>query len=111
MVMRRTRLDYYMLSGVPTKTQGSVENMLDRTNSPSADRIAGIVAELLAKRAVARPVGRDDDLRELLTSMDMVNLMLTVEASFDLKLPDRAMTPANFRSIATIETLVATLLP
>jgi acyl carrier protein len=80
--------------------------MLDRTNSPSGDRIVDIVAELLAKRSVTRPVGRDDDLRELLTSMDMVNLMLTVEASFDLKLPDRAMTPANFRSIATIDALV-----
>jgi acyl carrier protein len=82
--------------------------MLDRTSS-SADQIAGIVVEILSKRAVTRAVGLDDDLRELMTSMDMVNLMLTIEAVFDLKLPDRAMTPANFRSIAAIDALVKTL--
>src|ERR1700674_802811 len=84
--------------------------MLDRPTSSCRDKIIGIVAELLARRAVTRPVGVDDDLRELLTSMDMVNLMLTVEAELDLKLPERAMTPANFRSIATIDALVADLL-
>ena len=82
--------------------------MLDRTSS-TADGIAGIVAEILSKRSVTRPVGLDDDLRELMTSMDMVNLMLTIEAAFDLKLPDRAMTPANFRSIAAIDALVTSL--
>ena len=82
--------------------------MLDRISS-SVDTIAGIVAEILSKRAVTRPVGLDDDLRELMTSIDMVTLMLTIEAAFDLKLPDRAMTPANFRSIAAIDALVKTL--
>ena len=82
--------------------------MLDRTSS-TCDKIAGIVAEILMRRAVTRPVGPDDDLRELMTSMDMVTLMLTIEAAFDLKLPDREMTPANFRSIAAIDALVKTL--
>ena len=55
-------------------------------------------------------VGRDDDLPEAgLSSLDMVNLMLAVEAEFDLKIPDRDMIPANFRSIARIEALVHTL--
>jgi acyl carrier protein len=36
----------------------------------------------------------------------MVNLMLAVEAEFDLKIPDREMTPSNFRSIACIVRLV-----
>ncbi len=57
------------------------------------------------------PVGRDDDLTESgLSSLDMVNLMLAVEAEFDVKIPDRDMTPANFRTIARIDALVGALL-
>jgi acyl carrier protein len=32
--------------------------------------------------------------------------MLAVEAEFDLKIPDREMTPSNFRSIERITKLV-----
>ena len=39
----------------------------------------------------------------------MVNLMLAVEAEFDLEIPQAEMTPENFRSIETIETLVGAL--
>ena len=52
------------------------------------------------------------DLREAgLTSLDMVNLMLAVEAEFDIEIPQADMTPENFRSIETIEALVAVLEP
>jgi acyl carrier protein len=40
----------------------------------------------------------------------MVNLMLAVETEFDIKIPDRDMTPSNFRSIAQIDKLVGALL-
>ncbi len=85
--------------------------MLDRINSSVTDRIAGLVRQLLAKRAIERAVGRDEDLAECgLSSLDMVNLMLAVESEFDVKIPDRDMTPANFRSIARIDALVGGLL-
>jgi acyl carrier protein len=84
--------------------------VLDRSNSSQADRIATLVRQMLAKRSVDRPVGRDEDLTESgLSSLDMVNLMLAVEGEFDLKIPDQDMTPSNFRSIARIETLVGAL--
>ena len=58
-----------------------------------------------------RSVGRDEDLSESgLSSLDTVNLMLAVEAEFDVKIPDRDMTPANFRTIARIDALVGALL-
>ena len=70
-----------------------------------------IVRGLLADRSISRSVSSDDDLREIgLTSLDMVNLMLSVEAEFDLEIPEVDITPANFRSISTISSLVATLL-
>jgi len=85
--------------------------VLDRVTPTAADRIAALVGKTLAKRAIARAVGRDDDLTEAgLSSLDMVNLMLAVEAEFDIKMSDRDMTPANFRNLARIEALVGGLL-
>jgi acyl carrier protein len=84
--------------------------VLDRAENAVTDRVDGLVRRLLTKRAIDRSVGRDDDLTEAgLSSLDMVNLMLAVETEFDLKIPDREMTPTNFRSIARIEALVHTL--
>ena len=85
--------------------------MLDLTNAPSTERVAQLVRQLLAKRSIDRSVGYDDVLSECgLSSLDMVNLMLAVETEFDIKIPDRDMTPSNFRSIARIDKLVGALL-
>jgi acyl carrier protein len=46
-----------------------------------------------------------------LTSMDMVNLVLAVESEFDLMIPETSITPANFRSVAAISTLIDVLQP
>lgn len=80
-------------------------------NSDLTERVGALVRQMLAKRSIDRTVGYDDDLGESgLSSLDIVNLMLAVEAEFDLKIPDRDMRPANFRSIARIEALVSGLL-
>lgn len=85
--------------------------MLDRLNLSTADRVAVLVRQILAKRGVERALGRDEDLTEAgLSSLDMVNLMLAVETEFDVKIPDRDMTPSNFRSLGRIEALLAGLL-
>jgi acyl carrier protein len=85
--------------------------LLDRTNTNSTERVAQLVRQLLAKRSIDRSVGYDDVLSECgLSSLDMVNLMLAVETEFDIKIPDRDMTPSNFRSIAQIDKLVGALL-
>lgn len=82
--------------------------MLDRADIHLTDRVALLVRGILDKRAIARPVGRDEDLRASgLSSLDVVNLMLAVEAEFAVKIPEREMTPANFRSIGRIAALVA----
>jgi acyl carrier protein len=85
--------------------------VLDRSNSSPGERVTALVQNLLAKRSIRHPVGREADLTETgLTSLDMVNLMLAVEAEFDVKIPDRHMTPANFRTVARIDALVGALL-
>jgi acyl carrier protein len=75
-------------------------------------RITGLVRAILEKRSITRSVGRDEELGACgISSLDMVNLMLAVEAEFDVKIPDRDMTPANFRSVARIEALIEKLKP
>ena len=84
--------------------------LLDRTDAHSTERVAQLVRQLMAKRSIDRSVGYDDVLSECgLSSLDMVNLMLAVETEFDIKIPDRDMTPSNFRSIAQIDKLVGAL--
>jgi acyl carrier protein len=80
-------------------------------NCTLSERIAALVRGPLTKRSIKPAVGYEDDLSECgLTSLDLVNLMLAVEAEFDLKIPELDMRPANFRSIARIEALVTRLM-
>jgi acyl carrier protein len=86
--------------------------MADGSLMSTRDRIAGIVTGLLAKRRGPSAAAPDADLMESgLTSLDMVNLMLSVEAEFDIEIPQEAMTPDNFRSIPAIEAVIRTLRP
>jgi len=81
--------------------------VLDRPAASATARIAALAGAFLAKRGVDRAVGPDEDLTASgLNSLDMVNLMLAVEAAFAVKIPDRDMTPANFRTVARIAALV-----
>ncbi len=84
--------------------------MLDRINADVTDRVALLVHRIMGKQAITRPIGHEDDLRANgLSSLNLVNLMLLVEEEFALKIPEREMTPANFRSIARIADLVGAL--
>ena len=74
------------------------------------ESVVQVVRRILVERSIDRPVSADDDLREIgLTSLDMVDLVLSVESRFDLKIPEAAITPANFRSIVAIDALVTSL--
>jgi acyl carrier protein len=84
--------------------------VLDRSKNNVADRVAALVRNVLDREEIKETVGPDDDLRRSgLSSLGLVNLMLSVEAEFDLRIPEREMTPANFRSITRIVELVDTL--
>jgi len=84
--------------------------VLDRSRNNVADRVAALVRKVLDREEIQETVGPEDDLRTSgLSSLGLVNLMLSVEAEFDLKIPEREMTPANFRSITRIVELVDTL--
>jgi acyl carrier protein len=91
-----------------SNTNGNVGDAGDNL----AERVAHLVRRSLGQQATAKPIGRDDDLRASgLSSLGLVNLMLAVEEEFALKIPERDMTPANFRSIARIIDLICALSP
>jgi acyl carrier protein len=84
--------------------------MADGTGISPQAQITAIVEALLAKRTGPQSVAADQNLTEAgLTSLDMVNLMLSIEDEFGVEIPQRRMTPANFRSVAAIEQLVSGL--
>jgi acyl carrier protein len=73
-----------------------------------AERVIAIACRMLVKRGNNTIPTSNDNLREAgLTSLDMVNLMLAVEAEFDIEIPQSAMTPDNFDTIRAIEILVS----
>ncbi len=74
------------------------------------DTLVDLVATILKRNGVERTVDAQADLvNQGLTSVDMVHLMLAIEAAFDVTIPQSGLTPENFRSIATIEALLAKL--
>ena len=76
--------------------------------SSAKDRITAIASRMLLKRGITAIPGSTDNLREAgLTSLDMVNLMLAIEAEFDIEIPQSAMTPDNFDTIAAMDALVS----
>ena len=75
------------------------------------DRILVLVNAILEQNAVVAEVGGDASLVDIgLTSMDMVSLMLGVEAEFDFTIPQSEITPENFQSIATLERMIVSQL-
>ena len=74
------------------------------------DRVVAIVKTILVQNSISADVHPELRLVDVgLTSMDMVKLMLDVEAEFDFTIPQTEITPENFQSIASIENLVSAL--
>ena len=74
------------------------------------DRIFGIVRRTFRANTATTQLRSEQSLQDAgLTSLDMVTLMLAVEAEFNLEIPQQEMTPENFRSVATIGRLVTSL--
>src|SRR3974390_851143 len=72
--------------------------------------VIAVVRRMLIERSLDAAVTADADLREIgLTSLAMVDLVLSVESELDLQIPEAQITPANFRSIAAIDALVSAL--
>jgi acyl carrier protein len=77
----------------------------------SSERLIGLVRQILGPPAASRPLPIDARLSDIgMSSIKMVNLMLAVEAEFNLTIPQEDITPENFSSIAAVESLISRLL-
>lgn len=71
------------------------------------DRILALVKAILRQNTIASDVTPESLLVDIgLTSMDMVNLMLSVEAEFDFTIPQDQITPENFQSVVTLQRMI-----
>jgi acyl carrier protein len=74
-------------------------------------RIVALVQAILTQNEIVADVQPGARLVDIgLTSVDMVNLMLGVEAEFDFMIPQDQITPENFQSVETLERMVASTL-
>ncbi len=70
-------------------------------------RLLALVKSILQQNAIVSDLAPTTLLVDVgLTSMDMVNLMLAVEAEFDFTIPQAEITPENFQSVETLNRLV-----
>ena len=71
------------------------------------ERVLSVVRNVLEQNAIIADVHPESRLVDIgLDSMDMVALMLKVEAEFDLTLPQPEITPENFQSVKTLEVMI-----
>ena len=82
--------------------------------APNADiqeRILVLVRSILQQNSITAQVDPESRLVDVgLTSMDMVNLMLSVEAEFDFTIPQSEITPENFQSVKTLQLMIVSQL-
>jgi acyl carrier protein len=71
------------------------------------NRVLGLVKSILEQNSIAAELKPESLLVDVgLTSMDMVNLMLGVEAEFDFTIPQSQITPENFQSVKTLKLMI-----
>lgn len=79
-------------------------------DTPIDARICAILNQHGRMSADASTLKADDDLYQAgLTSHASVNVMLALEATFDIEFPDRLLTRSSFQSIAAIRSAVIEL--
>jgi acyl carrier protein len=96
-------VDSAMTHGSPTGGKLKMQTL----DTDVQNRILALVKAILEQNAIAANVHPESRLVDVgLTSMDMVNLMLGVEAEFDFTIPQSEITPENFQSIKTLEGMI-----
>jgi acyl carrier protein len=80
---------------------------MQAANADVENRLLALVKSILEQNAITAQLTPATLLVDVgLTSMDMVNLMLGVEAEFDFTIPQSDITPENFQSVETLKALV-----
>jgi acyl carrier protein len=79
--------------------------------SPLSDRLVELVRRILGPPAGTGPIPIEGRLTDVgMSSIKMVGFMLAIEAELDIVIPQAQITPENFQSIASVESLVRELM-
>jgi acyl carrier protein len=71
------------------------------------NRVLSVVRSILEQNQIVADVRPESRLVDIgLNSMDMVALMLRVEAEFDFTIPQPQINPENFQSVKTLELMI-----
>jgi acyl carrier protein len=88
-----------------TTTGGKLK--MQTFNADVQKRVLALVKAILEQNSIASEIHPESRLVDAgLTSMDMVNLMLGVEAEFDFTIPQSEITPENFQSVKALERMI-----
>ena len=70
-------------------------------------RVLSVVRSILEQNDISADLHPESRLVDIgLNSMDMVSLMLKVEAEFDLTIPQPEIKPENFQSVKTLGLMI-----
>jgi acyl carrier protein len=84
------------------RERSEMENIANVQN-----RVLALIKTILVQNSISLDVRPESRLVDIgLTSMDMVKLMLEVEAEFDFTIPQPEITPENFQSANTLELMI-----
>jgi acyl carrier protein len=87
------------------------EPEIQSRNLTTRERLLALVRQILGPPASGRPLPIDARLNDLgMSSIKMVNLMLSVESEFDITIAQADINPENFASLASIEALISRML-
>jgi acyl carrier protein len=76
-------------------------------NGDIQNRVIALVKSILAQNVITAEVNAESLLVDVgLNSVDMVSLMLGVEAEFDFTIPQSEITPENFQSVKTLKQMI-----
>jgi acyl carrier protein len=109
--MIHVSLFYFILNLCDRQVRAAELAMLDTTPIHSGKRVSRLVDSILKRNGETRCVSPNDELAAIgLSSIDMVNLMLSVEAEFNITIPQCELTIENFHSVRRIEALLERLI-
>lgn len=78
-----------------------------RISTDTRERVEAVVRAVAEQHGLPGPFAPTDHLVDRgLTSMAMVDLMLAVEAEFDVTVPQGDLTPSNFQSIEALSRMI-----
>lgn len=85
---------------------------MEASTADIRSRVLTVIRNILKQNAIVADVHPETQLVDIgLNSTDMVALMLGVEAEFNMILPQPEITPENFESVRTLESMLLKLGP